>query len=105
MSTLAEKAKNASIDLMDFINKGISPFHVVEEGRRRLIGAGFEQIHECDNWNIAKGGKYFYIRSNSTLVAFIVGKDFNASNTGFKVIGAHTDSCCLRLAPVSHKEC
>jgi len=35
------------------------------------------------------------------LVAFHVGDSFDPSNTGFKIIGAHSDSPCLRLAPVS----
>ncbi|KAL4482277.1 hypothetical protein ABPG72_018058 [Tetrahymena utriculariae] len=94
-------SRECASDMINFINKGVSPYHVVEEGRQRLLKYGFTQLYEADNWSLEKGGKYFYIRSNSTLIAFVVGKNFNASNAGFKVIGAHTDSPALRLAPVS----
>ena len=46
-------------------------------------------------------GKYFFTRNNSTIVAFNFGSQFNINNTGFKILGTHTDSPCLRLAPNS----
>lgn len=90
--------------MIDFINKGVSPYHVVEEGRQRLIKFGFTQLFEGDNWSLENGGKYFFIRSNSTLVAFVVGKKFDVSTGAFKIVGGHTDSPALRLAPVSKLE-
>jgi len=35
------------------------------------------------------------------LIAFTIGANFDANNTGFKIIGAHTDSPCLKINPVS----
>ncbi len=51
-----------------------------------------------------KGGKYFYSRNGSALVAFTIGKSMNFKNTSFKIIGAHTDSPNLRFAPNSYLE-
>ncbi|EGR34018.1 hypothetical protein IMG5_027160 [Ichthyophthirius multifiliis] len=100
-NTRLEKATQLAQDFLNFANKGVSPYHVVHESTQRLQKAGFTQIHETENWDLEKGGRYFFIRSESSLVAFIVGNEFDANNTGFKVIGAHTDSPCLRLAPLS----
>ena len=55
-----------------------------------------------DKWNLEGGKSYYFSRNNSTLVAFIVGAQ--ATNTGvslFKIVGCHTDSPVLKLAPVS----
>ena len=51
-----------------------------------------------------KGGKYFYTRNGSALIAFTIGKAINLNNTSFKIIGAHTDSPNLRFAPNSYLE-
>ena len=67
----------------------------------KLKGSGFKELRENDNWELTPGGKYYFTRNLTTLVAFTVGDKFDPDNTGFKVIGAHTDSPCLRLAPVS----
>ncbi|EAR90190.1 aspartyl aminopeptidase (macronuclear) [Tetrahymena thermophila SB210] len=99
--SVIEKARNLTGDFLNFVNKGLSPYHVVQESKERLEKVGFTQLHEGQNWKLVPGGKYYLIRSNSTLLAFTVGKKFDANNTGFKIIGAHTDSPCLRLAPLS----
>lgn len=88
-------------EFFDFVSKAISPFHVTSLCKERLTKSGFTELNETENWKLEKGGKYFFTRNLTTIVAFTVGNAFNPNNTGFKIIGAHTDSPCLRLAPVS----
>jgi len=100
-ASLATKARQIALNCLDYINKGPSPWHVVSNSRSSLLNKGFQELHEIENWKLENGGKYFFTRNNSTLIAFTVGNAFRPNNTGFKIIGAHTDSPCLRLAPVS----
>jgi aspartyl aminopeptidase len=87
-------------DLVAFINRSWTPFHAVEEAARRLNLNGFKHIQEKDKWDLKPGGKYFFTRNFSTLVAFAIGSKYEAGN-GFYMVGAHTDSPCLKLKPIT----
>jgi len=98
----AEKVMSSAKALIEFINASPSPYHVVDVCRKRLVSAGFTELSEKKSWSIAKGGKYFVTRNQSTLVAFTVGEKYETGN-GFSIIGAHTDSPCLKLKPRSKR--
>lgn len=87
-------------DLVNFLNASPTAFHAVDEAKKRLRNAGFNQLSEREFWELEAGNKYFFTRNHSTIVAFAVGKRFVAGN-GFHIIGAHTDSPCLKLKPVT----
>jgi len=89
--------------LISFINASPSPFHVAEESCKLLRAAGFVELDEKIKWNITKGKKYFLTRNKSSVIAFSVGEKYEAGN-GFSIIGAHTDSPCLKLKPISKRE-
>ena len=95
---MATSAGSTARRLLDFINEAWTPYHAVDEAKRRLLKAGYVQISERDAWDLQPGGKYFFTRNMSTLVAFAVGGQYKAGN-GFLVVGAHTDSPCLKLKP------
>lgn len=62
-----------------------------DEASKRLKAAGFQKISERNPWKGLKtGGKYYFTRNASTIVAFAIGSKYTAGN-GFHMIGAHTD--------------
>ena len=85
-------------DLLEFIDNSPTPFHAVEEMKSKLIEQGYSELKESDAWELTNNSKHFVTRNDSSLIAFIVGtKTKDAS--GFKIIGAHTDSPNLKLKP------
>jgi aspartyl aminopeptidase len=69
-----------------------------------LEKAGFAKIRERDDWSgaVKPGGKYYLTRNGSSIVAFAVGAKWQPGGP-VGMVGAHTDSPCLRLKPVSRK--
>jgi|TARA_B110000208_G_scaffold117818_1_gene144310 aspartyl aminopeptidase len=92
-------------DFIDYLNAAWTNFHCVEETVRRLTAAGFEALSEREStWALKPNGKYFFTRNGSAVVAFTVGGAFTPSEGSFVLIGAHTDSPCIKLKPNSGLE-
>ncbi|KAI0097083.1 peptidase [Daldinia grandis] len=94
----------SALDFLDFVNASPTPYHAVHNSIERLAKAGFAPVRERDNWSstLRPGGKYYMTRNGSTIVAFAIGSKWKPGNP-IAMLGAHTDSPCLRIKPVSKK--
>ncbi|PRB80474.1 M18 family aminopeptidase [Pseudomonas sp. MYb185] len=88
----------ASLALADFIQASPTPFHAAASLAARLQAAGYQQLDERDEWSLQQGGRYYVLRNQSSLIAFSLGQP-GALDNGLRMIGAHTDSPCLRVKP------
>lgn len=84
--------------LLDFIDASPSPWHAVATAVQQLRQNGYMQLLETEHWELEAGGKYFVTRTDASLIAFIVGQN-TLAESGFRIVGAHTDSPGLRLKP------
>lgn len=94
----------SALDFLEFVNASPTPFHAVQSAIARLDKAGFVKVKERENWSstLKPGGKYYMTRNGSTIVAFAIGSKWKPGNP-IAMVGAHTDSPCLRIKPVSKK--
>ena len=81
-------------DLLHFISKSPSVFHVVRHIKAALLYAGFTEIRGGESWQIKRGGKYVVTRNGSALIAFSVPED---GGNAFKITAAHCDSPTFKI--------
>ena len=100
-----EASIDPGLELLSFINESPTPFHAVHNVKEMLDEAGFTHLEERDTWSrkCVAGGKYYITRNSSTIVAFAIGLEWEPGNP-IAMVGAHTDSCALRIKPVSKKQ-
>ncbi|MDJ0955223.1 MAG: M18 family aminopeptidase [Arenicellales bacterium] len=89
---------NLTASLLDFLDKSPTPYHAVNNMATRLDDEGFEQLPERDSWSLQAEKRYYVIRGGSSLVAFVTALQ-DPEEVGIRMVGAHTDSPCLKVKP------
>lgn len=84
--------------LLDFVRASPTPFHATQNIAAQLSAANFEQLQEADAWDLKPGKRYFIKRNESSIIAFVYGQH-ELLETGIRMLGAHTDSPCLKVKP------
>ncbi|KAK2779114.1 hypothetical protein FQN53_001550 [Emmonsiellopsis sp. PD_33] len=86
----------------DFMSSNPTIFHAVASFCSQLDDHGFKRLSERDVWSntLKRGGKYYCSRNGSSLIAFVVGSDYESGN-GFGIVAGHVDALCAKLKPVS----
>ena len=87
--------------LIDFIKKSPTPFHAVKTMVAILEEHGFKLLDETKQWSLQNkpydGERFYVTRNDSSIVAFHLNK--TPTDNGFRMVGAHTDSPCLKVKP------
>lgn len=83
--------------LMRFLDAGVCNFLVADTVVKLLKSTGFEQLDPTMPWTLKAGGRYFVVKNDSALFAFVVGTGEAAD--GFKIISSHSDSPGFRIKP------
>ena len=81
-------------ELLDFIYKSPSCFHAVDQIKRYLAEAGYEQLEESMKWKICAGGRYFVMRNHSSIIALDLPEN---PEKGYRIIASHSDSPCFKI--------
>jgi aspartyl aminopeptidase len=93
---ISPESRAQAQDLLRFIDASPSPWHAVHSIEQRLLAQGFTELHEAERWKLEAGGRYYVVRGGASIIAFKLGRK-PLNETGFRMIGAHTDSPGLRL--------
>lgn len=83
-------------ELIRFINASVTPFHAVSEMETILSSSGFEKLDESNDWELVDGNRYYVTRNDSSIIVFTYPP---SQESGYTLIGAHTDSPHLRIKP------
>lgn len=84
--------------LLDFLQASPTPFHAAANIAAELTRAGFQPLAEGEPWKLEPGGKYWVMRNGSSVIGFVYGKE-SLPASGIRMVGAHTDSPCLKVKP------
>lgn len=80
--------------LFSFIEASPSPYHAVDNMKKRLEEEGYERLLEGKEWELNEGGRYYVIRGGSSIVAFRIPRNDFA---GFQIAASHSDSPSFKI--------
>ncbi len=93
---MSDKDLNMTGELIGFIEKSPSPFHVVGRTAVLLEEAGFSRLEETAAWEIHTGGRYYLTKNCSSILAFAVPEK---KAERFLMAASHTDSPTYKIKP------
>ena len=84
--------------LLKFMDSSVCNFLAVDTIKKVLVANGFVEKRLEDAFTCQAGEKFFVKKNDSAIFAVTVGSK-PVSETGFKIISAHSDSPCFRIKP------
>ncbi|ALM53011.1 M18 family aminopeptidase [Halomonas huangheensis] len=90
-----DSTQGARLDrLREFLHRSPTPWHATATMARRLEAAGYRCLDETDSWSLKPGDRFYVTRNDSAIIAVSLPA---SPLTELRMVGAHTDSPCLRL--------
>ncbi len=80
--------------LCNFLDQAHSSYHAVAALEDELMAAGYVRLSEADAWELVPGGKYYVIRSGTSILAFRIPKSMPR---GFLLSASHSDRPCFKV--------
>ena len=74
--------------LRQFLDSAHSVYHAVAALEEMLKNVGYIRLQERQNWTLVPGGKYYFVRGGSALIAFRIPE---SAPEGFLISAAHAD--------------
>lgn len=80
--------------LFDFLDRSVSPYHAVDEAKKRLKDHGFVSLDENQPWSLEPKGRYFVTRNQSGILAFVLPE---GKIDAYHMTASHSDSPTFRI--------
>lgn len=81
--------------LLGFLQASPTPFHATDCMANTLLSAGYTELFQDQVWQLEEQAGYFIRRNDSSIIAIWLADKSQA----MRLIGAHTDSPCLKVKP------
>lgn len=88
------KENKTVAELLSFIKKSPSVFHVVDNIKNTLKEQGYVELKEKEAWQIKNGKGYFVVRNDSSIIAFRMPEKMPK---GFHIVASHSDSPTFKV--------
>jgi len=89
--------KGRFMDLLNFLNDSVTPWHAAANLAKELQSQGFVQLMEAEPWTLSQNAAYF-VQRGAAIFAFRTPVKWT-SETRFRLASAHTDFPALKLTP------
>lgn len=81
-------------DFIEFLDNSPSCYHATANLEKQVLEAGYERLHEPEDWTLVPGGKYYMVRGGTTLIAFRIPR---GEAIGFMMSASHVDRPTFKI--------
>lgn len=85
--------------IKQFMERSVVNFWAVDTIKQILEEARFTELKAADRWEIKPGAGYYMTQNDSSIFAFVAGRNKGGEPVPFRIISAHSDSPGFRVKP------